>query len=607
MNNNVLEFYVRMKDLMSSGLAKLAQNTRNTFKEIESSISSSFDKGKQSATGFFNHIKQHLQQLKSNSGGFMQKAGSALGIAGLVLGSIGISSAVQAGGQFIQSSIGTAHNYNMAQAQFANSLQNQGYSHLDTFDAINNAKKLTENVLFTKEQVFDLESQLHLVGNVSENEMQRMGKASEDLATKFHESLGEAGNTLAKAINNPELMRWLGQQLKIAPEVQKQIQDLAKAGKETQARLELLNVVEQKVGGAAEAAFNADPVAKYQSALEDLKVTVGNAFMPYVSTLSDAATKTLEWMNFSKTVPEQLMGEKASIDTLVGSITQLNQGNDLRKQLINELITKYPDFFKNIDAEKATNQQLLDILNDVNKAYRDRINIASSNLLLDTNKKTLADSQSEWVRNNAIVMALKQGDVNTAKALMTPGQSFGYLMSNIGFGASDKGLSQFNIAAYDAKKQMDASQGNINKAITEGLNNTFQQAMDLAQNPAALTSKFGSNKKSLQQFLSLARQIQHYGGRFHTPGGIDFANSLTALMNPAASGGNNNTPPKTPSDVGHDVASGGPRVVNINGVKFADKVEIHGESMQDAYSKTETKLLEMYLRILNSGATIQSN
>jgi hypothetical protein len=54
-----------------------------------------------------------------------------------------------------------------------------------------------------------------------------------------------------------------------------------------------------------------------------------------------------------------------------------------------------------------------------------------------------------------------------------------------------------------------------------------------------------------------------------------------------------------------DITSGGPRVVNINGVKFTDKIELHILSAKEGLSELEAHMQEMFLRILNSGAALQ--
>jgi hypothetical protein len=51
-----------------------------------------------------------------------------------------------------------------------------------------------------------------------------------------------------------------------------------------------------------------------------------------------------------------------------------------------------------------------------------------------------------------------------------------------------------------------------------------------------------------------------------------------------------------------DITSGGPRVININGVKFTDKIEMHVLSAKEGIRDLEAHMQEMFLRILNSGA-----
>jgi hypothetical protein len=54
-----------------------------------------------------------------------------------------------------------------------------------------------------------------------------------------------------------------------------------------------------------------------------------------------------------------------------------------------------------------------------------------------------------------------------------------------------------------------------------------------------------------------------------------------------------------------DITSGGPRIININGVKFTDKIELHILSAKEGLSELEAHMQEMFLRILNSGAALQ--
>ena len=59
------------------------------------------------------------------------------------------------------------------------------------------------------------------------------------------------------------------------------------------------------------------------------------------------------------------------------------------------------------------------------------------------------------------------------------------------------------------------------------------------------------------------------------------------------------------ADAAKAVASGGPRTININGVKFTDKIEIHSATIEEGLSDLENRLMNMFGRILHSGAAVQ--
>ncbi|MFT3750967.1 MAG: tape measure protein [Agriterribacter sp.] len=59
------------------------------------------------------------------------------------------------------------------------------------------------------------------------------------------------------------------------------------------------------------------------------------------------------------------------------------------------------------------------------------------------------------------------------------------------------------------------------------------------------------------------------------------------------------------SDAAKGITSGGPRVINISGVKFTDKIEIHTTTAGEAIDELEEKFRMMFARLLNSGAAVQ--
>jgi hypothetical protein len=79
----------------------------------------------------------------------------------------------------------------------------------------------------------------------------------------------------------------------------------------------------------------------------------------------------------------------------------------------------------------------------------------------------------------------------------------------------------------------------------------------------------------------------------------------TKTAMPSGISAGQNTHSKSAAKAGSDVTSGGPRVININGVKFAEKIELSVISAKEGINHLEAQLQEMFLRILNSGAVIQ--
>lgn len=205
----------------------------------------------------------------------------------------GISFAIFKGMEFVHEGVEEMEKLHKSEAGLQNTMENMGTYSQEAFDKmVGGAENLAHGVNFTKAEVIELQSQLNLVGNIGEQEMGRLTKVSADLATKMGTSLTEAGNLLAKAINAPEMARRLGMALKIDPGVMQHVQNLAKHGKEAQARMELLAIAESKVGGAAQAAFNADPLAKFNKTMLDLKEETGAAAIAVLKLLAPA----LEWI-----------------------------------------------------------------------------------------------------------------------------------------------------------------------------------------------------------------------------------------------------------------------------------------------------------------------
>lgn len=238
-------------------------------------------------------LKDHLTRGVEGANAAVNKLESSLGGVGKILGSLGVAFGIFEGIKFLREGVEEAEKFHQAEAQLQNTMQNMGtYSKEAMEGMVDNAVTLSQAIKFSRSEIIGLQSQLSLVGNIGEDVMQRMTVTAANMATKFHMGLDEAGNMLAKGVNDPMMARRLGMLLKIDPAKLAYVKELAKDGKEAEARLELVSLAEEKVQGAALAAFNADPLARFNKIMGSVKLTIGEAAIALLKQLTPA----LEWM-----------------------------------------------------------------------------------------------------------------------------------------------------------------------------------------------------------------------------------------------------------------------------------------------------------------------
>jgi hypothetical protein len=92
-----------------------------------------------------------------------------------------------------------------------------------------------------------------------------------------------------------------------------------------------------------------------------------------IKNVIDFGSSFLSLISPMKKVSDQLHDEQLGLNMLVSKITSTNVKNEERKQLLIQLKNEYPDFIKNIDLEKVSNDDLNGALNKVNEQYINRI------------------------------------------------------------------------------------------------------------------------------------------------------------------------------------------------------------------------------------------
>jgi hypothetical protein len=161
-----------------------------------------------------------------------------------------------------------------------------------------------------------------------------------------------------------------------------------KTGNEFERAAALAGIINSKIGQMNQQLGQSDRgiIQKWVNTFDDLKEAIGERILPVLARFAQAGTSMVESILKQSNA---LIKEKTELNLLVGVITdELTLQKD-RKRLIDELNGKYPEFLKNLNAEKVTNQELLTRLEDINKEYEKRISLAIKEELIAGKVKKL--------------------------------------------------------------------------------------------------------------------------------------------------------------------------------------------------------------------------
>lgn len=113
----------------------------------------------------------------------------------------------------------------------------------------------------------------------------------------------------------------------------------------------------------------------------------------FLGFLEKVIGKTAELID--QPVEAKLRAEQSELNILVAAISNANTTQENRNDLISELQKNYPDFLGNLNAEKVTNEELQQRLEDVNKQYEDRILLMIKEDMLQKNYRERTELKME--------------------------------------------------------------------------------------------------------------------------------------------------------------------------------------------------------------------
>ncbi len=657
MADNILEFYVQMKDMMSSGLVKLAKNAKETFgtatksnKDFTLSLGAlktkiddmKFDRMWTNSKSTFDKMGREIKVLerqlghlenKNSGGGFMSRITGGLGSG--IMGKVAAVASVGAIMAFAGSSVKAAMNYEASGKRFEvlTGSRTEGQDMNARLFALKKNYGLDATANASTMLGFGINSQF------IEKDIKELAAVSMGNTLRFKElTLAYSQTMAAGKLIGKDYRQFINAGFNPLQTISEHWKEFGFTTKKTIGELQetirkggitasmISKAFEIATGHGGRFAGMMDKMAdttqgkllKLQGQFEAFKVGIGQALLPTASGLMDTASRALDWMNITKSAPQALITEQGEMNALVHTITELNGQEDLRKQLIGDLIVKYPDFFGKIDLESAKNQDLLDILKQVNDEYDRRIRVATSDEIINTYNKQYKEAQSNFIKHKTQEQLAKSGDFASASGMNNIFQLDWWTqplhdkdkVSGYAFQAYSDSLKMASIAPkLNAEKN---NKGNLEKS------NLFQTATDwwtlFKMGDKEHLNQFRSHIdiKHQKDFLKLSGMLDSDGmGNWKVNDNSNISDNYIAQLkaamypNKAIKEGADTGAGEEGEGTARGIARGGPRVINIYGVKFIEKLEMHNSTAGESFQELEPKLQEMYLRLLNSGSKMQ--
>ncbi|MCR4799269.1 MAG: hypothetical protein K5860_02050, partial [Bacteroidales bacterium] len=136
---------------------------------------------------------------------------------------------------------------------------------------------------------------------------------------------------------------------------------------------------------ASQAETTQGKLANLEDGIFQLKAAVGEQLRPTVLNFTSSASRAVDAMKRWVEIPleQKIAAEKQELNFLVEQLLDTNTKEDERATVIDTLQRKYPEFLKNLNLEKSTNEEIATALQKTNEEYDRKIKNAAINSKID--------------------------------------------------------------------------------------------------------------------------------------------------------------------------------------------------------------------------------
>lgn len=136
---------------------------------------------------------------------------------------------------------------------------------------------------------------------------------------------------------------------------------------------------------ASQAETTQGKLANLEDGIFQLKAAIGEQLRPAVLNFTGSASRAVDAMKRWVEIPleQKIAAEKQELNFLVEQLLDTNTKEDERATVIDTLQRKYPEFLKNLNLEKSTNEEIATALQKTNEEYDRKIKNAAINSKID--------------------------------------------------------------------------------------------------------------------------------------------------------------------------------------------------------------------------------
>jgi len=219
------------------------------------------------------------------------KLESTMGGLNKIMGTLGIGFAVFKGLDFIKEGIEKVEKLHQATAQVQAGLESTGGAAGMTMNSIKDmASEMSSRMIYGKADILDMQAQMLTFGGITKENFPKIGDAIANVAAKTGQDLHTMSIQFGKAMDNPsEGVNKLSRQGVLFSKEQKDAIDaLVAKGEIVKAQQIMLTEIQNKYGGAAKAAYDANPLIGFTKRMGAFQVAIGEVAMEFLEKLVPA-------------------------------------------------------------------------------------------------------------------------------------------------------------------------------------------------------------------------------------------------------------------------------------------------------------------------------